>query len=134
MSSSVSPDVDGRSWAVDLLQERLDLALSSVDPRVQRLTASGTSLAVMVTERPEASVTVLLDRTPPTVVRGIEPAEIAIELSLDAAVRFARGQLSLPTELMSGRIAYRGPVRKYLAVDPVLRSLLASLDAGQLRG
>ncbi len=126
--------MDGESWTVDLLRERLELVLASRDPRVRRLGASGTSVTLIVKEAPDATVTVLLDRDPPAVVLGAEPAEITIELTRADATRFAHGQLSLPTALMGGHIPYRGPVRKYLVVDPVLRSLLAALDAGHLRG
>jgi hypothetical protein len=37
----------------------------------------------------------------------------------------AQGQLNIPCEALSGAVRYRGPVRKYLTVDPVLRHLLA---------
>jgi hypothetical protein len=110
------------------LSECLRSVLSSDDPRLARLGMAGTSVSFQVPDAPEQSVTVLLDRNPPTVTSGEEPAEITIELSEDQASRLARGVLRLPPAMLAGQIAYRGPVRKYLMVDAVLRSLLAELN------
>jgi hypothetical protein len=105
------------------LRERLESALRTDDPRIGRLGGAGTSVCFQVLHDPAQSATVLLDRDPPTVVRGDEPAEITIELDEQQAER-----LSLPPALLAGDIAYRGPVRKYLMVDPVLRALLADIE------
>jgi hypothetical protein len=102
--------------------------LATGDPRLSRLGAAGTSVTFHNLDAPEASVTILLDRQPPDVTGEEEPAEITIDLTADQSARFARGAFSLPSALLSGDAYYRGPVRKYLAVDPVLRSLLADLD------
>jgi hypothetical protein len=109
------------------LRTSLERAFRSGDPRLGRLAAAETSVTFLNRGAPEESVTVLLDRQPPIVAGPDEPAEITIELSSDQAARFARGALSLPNVLMSGNTAHHGPVRKYLAVDPVLRGLLADL-------
>jgi hypothetical protein len=106
----------------------LQSVLASEDPRLARLGMAGTSVSFQVRDAPEQSVTVLLDRDPPTVTGGDEPAEITIELSEEQAARLARGALRLPPAMLSGQIGYRGPVRKYLMVDAVLRSLLAELN------
>jgi hypothetical protein len=37
----------------------------------------------------------------------------------------AEGRLIIPCEALAGGVSYRGPVRKYLTVDAVLRHLLA---------
>lgn len=119
------------SQARPRLGERLRLAFGGDDPRLGRLAAAGTSVSFQIREDPEQSVTLLLDRDPPAVRRGDEPAEITIELDHEQAVMLARGALSLPPELLAGHIAYCGPVRKYLTVDPVLRAVLADLDRGR---
>jgi hypothetical protein len=75
-------------------------------------------------------VTLLLDREPPILVGGGEPAEITVELTDDQVRRFARGTLSLPSVLLSGAAGHRGPVRKYMTVDPVLRALLSEAETG----
>jgi len=112
------------------LPERLRQALASDDPRIGRLGSAGTSVRFYVRDDPDQSATVLLDRSPPSVIDGDEPAEVTIELEAAQAERLARGSLSLPPLLLSGAVGYRGPVRKYLMVDPVLRALLVEVDRG----
>ncbi len=111
-----------------LLRERLQAALDSDDPRIARLAAARTSVCFQVTDDARESTTLLLDRDPPSLAGGEEPAEITIELEQAQAQRFARGALQLPSALLLGRIGYRGPVRKYLVVDPVLRAILSDID------
>jgi hypothetical protein len=110
------------------LRTRLARALATGDARLNRLGTADTSVSFQNLDAPEASVTLLLDRQPPDLAGAEEPAEITIALTSQQAARLARGTLSLPSALLGGEIPYRGPVRKYLAVDPVLRGLLASLD------
>ena len=112
----------------DLLRERLGEGFAGGDPRLRRLSAAETSVSLQITDAPQSSVTVLLDRKPPSLAGGDEPAEITIELDEAQAERLARGGLSLPPALLAGQVGYRGPVRKYLMVDPVLRALLADLE------
>jgi hypothetical protein len=116
--------VDGPRY----LRERLERVLASGDPRLARLGAAGTSVSFHNLDVPGESVTMLLDRQPPGLAGADEPAEITIELTTAQAMRLARGILPLPSALIDGQVSYRGPVRKYLAVDPVLRGLLADLD------
>ena len=108
-----------------ILWDRLQAVIARADPRLGRVSSAGTSVSFTVRGAPTAPVTLLLDRDPPQLVAGEEPAEIAIELDHHQAEQFARGELSLPPRLLEGRVAYRGPVRKYMIVDPVLRALLA---------
>ena len=112
------------------LRARLERALSTADPRLERLAHAMTSVCVRVTDDREESVTLLLDRNPPQVVDGTEPAEITIELTGSEAQAMADGELVLAPELYGGQIPYRGPIRKFLVVEPVLRAILAGLDAG----
>jgi hypothetical protein len=120
----------GPTEDAELLRARLERVLATGDPRLDRLAAAGTSINFHIVDAPSASVTILLDRQPPGLGGADEPAEITIELTSRQVARFARGALSLPPALVTGEAPYRGPVRKYLAVDPVLRGLLADLDAG----
>ncbi|MHB8693470.1 MAG: hypothetical protein ACYDHH_19715 [Solirubrobacteraceae bacterium] len=110
------------------LRDRLEQALSTDDPRINRLGGAGTSVCFQVRDDPGQSATLLLDRSPPSVIGGDEPAEITIELNNQQAERLARGSLSLPPLLLTGAVGYRGPVRKYLMVDPVLRALLSDVE------
>jgi hypothetical protein len=117
-----------------LLRERLQAIFASGDPRLARLSAADTSVRLVVTDAPEASVTMLLDRRPPALASAEEPAEITLELTLDQASQLISGALAAPAALLAGEIPYRGPVRKYLAVHPVLRGLLSDLASGRSRG
>jgi hypothetical protein len=110
------------------LRAALEEVVNSDDPRLTRLSQAGTSVSFVNLDAPNDSVTMLLDRDPPVVADGSEPAEITIELTGDQAGKVARGTLSLPPALLNGQVSYRGPVRKYLMVEPVLRSMLATLD------
>jgi hypothetical protein len=108
------------------LRRRLEAALDleAGDPRRLRLSIANTSVTFNVPGR--EPVTVLLDRNPPTVTNGSEPAEVTISLDSDQAERFSRGAISLPPLLLAGAATYQGPVRKYLMIDAVLRALLAA--------
>jgi hypothetical protein len=106
------------------LRERLERALTDVGEASYRLSTARTTVAFVVTDDPASSVTLLLDRDPPCIASDDEPAEITIELTAAQALRFASAELHLPLALMAGEVTARGPVRKYLARDPVLRALL----------
>jgi hypothetical protein len=98
-----------------------------------RLSSANTSVTFTCAGHPGEGVTLLLDRRPPAVVGEDEPAEIGIELTEEQCARFAAGQLVLSTAIVAGLVTYRGPVRKFMAVAPILRGLLTRLRAEQLR-
>jgi hypothetical protein len=106
------------------LRERLAAALAGDDPRIGRLAKARTSVTFQIRGHPGAAATVLLDRDPPILAAGAEPAEIVIEFDRAQAASFAIGEFSLPPRLLTGDVAYQGPIRKYLMVDPVLRAVL----------
>jgi hypothetical protein len=133
----VNTDADGETGAAPddrttPLRDRLGRVLASGDPRLERLSGAGTSVSFQITGAPHASVTMLLDRRPPALAPGNEPAEITLELTRDQEAALARGRLAAPSALLGGKIPYRGPVRKYLAIHPVLSGLLADLEAARL--
>ena len=113
------------------LRESLEGAMLLEGDQVRRLGSAGTSVTFSIVDAPKASVTLLLDRQPPAVADGSEPAEITIELTAELAASFARGELALPTRIFSGEVPYNGPVRKYLSFDPILRSLLGRVNAAE---
>jgi hypothetical protein len=113
------------------LRKALEEAMLLEVDQVRRLGSAGTSVTFSITDAPKASVTLLLDRQPPAVADGSEPAEITIELTAELAASFARGELALPTRIFSGEVVYNGPVRKYLGFDPILRSLLGRVNAAE---
>jgi hypothetical protein len=105
-------------------RRRLERAVRDDARAALRLGRAGTSVAFRVGDDTASSATLLLDRQPPEVRDGSEPAEVIIELTLDAAARFLRGELVLGTAIYSGLVTCRGPVRQYLGVDPILRGQL----------
>jgi hypothetical protein len=108
------------------LRARLARALEVNERATQRLARAGTSVTFRVDDSDEESVTLLLDRYPPELVGAGEPAEVLIQLTKQQASLFLDGGLVLPTAIYEGRVGCRGPVRKYLQVDPILRGLLLS--------
>jgi ABC-type transporter Mla maintaining outer membrane lipid asymmetry ATPase subunit MlaF len=108
--------------AAERLRRALEAAVGSKDPAVGRLRHSRTTVCFAIGDE---EVSLLLDRSPPTVGGTDEPAEIDIELSEEQALSFAAGGLSLVEALIRGDVIARGPVRRYMEVDPILRRLLA---------
>lgn len=108
------------------LSQRLQQALAGDEHARGRLSSANTSVTIYSADRPGAGVTLLLDRRPPVVVGEDEPAEIVIELTGEQIDQFAAGELVVASAIMSGSVAYRGPVRKFMAVAPILRGLLSS--------
>ncbi|HEX4110782.1 MAG TPA: ATP-binding cassette domain-containing protein [Solirubrobacteraceae bacterium] len=106
------------------LRNLLEDALASGLPEVPRLSYAHTSVRFAIAGQ-GALATLLLDRTPPVVAGPDEPAEVEIELASADARRFAGGNLPMPAAVISGTAHTRGPVRKYLEVDPILRRLLS---------
>jgi hypothetical protein len=122
---TASPDDAGHVAATlrARLEEVLDLAAD--DPRRTRLSNADTSVTFAVRGAESESVTLLLDRNPPTVAPAGDPAEVGIELTPAQALDYAGGGVSLGPLMLAGEVNYRGPVRKYLMVDAVFRGLFA---------
>ncbi|WP_354700215.1 ABC transporter [Paraconexibacter sp. AEG42_29] len=102
--------------------------VASGRPEVTRLTYAQTTVAFVL---PHSSVTLLLDQRPPQVTQDKAAAEIEVRLSEDQARRFARGELHLTADVIAGRAATAGPVRRFLEVEPILRGLLAARSTDQ---
>lgn len=131
MAATDDPSV---TQELEQFHQRLAAVFASGDPRLARLSAADTSVLFQFVGAPQASVTLLLDRHPPALAGGDEPAEIMLELTPEQGVQLLNGALAAPAALLAGRIPYRGPVRKYLAIHPVLRGLLTDLAAARLGG
>ena len=104
------------------LHESLEEALLIGGDQVRRLGSAGTSVTFLVVDAPKMSVTFLLHAKSPE--SGAAPP-ITIEIDSDQALAFARGELSLPTRILAATSHTSGPVREYLSLDPIVRSLLA---------
>ncbi|MHB8694129.1 MAG: ABC transporter ATP-binding protein [Solirubrobacteraceae bacterium] len=105
------------------LRAALNAVLTGDSPIIGRLSYARTSVRFDV-QGASHPTTLLLDRRPPQLGAGEEPAEIEITLSAEQASRFALGGLPLPAAAVSGKIGVRGPIRRYLEVDPIVRGLL----------
>jgi phospholipid/cholesterol/gamma-HCH transport system ATP-binding protein len=105
------------------LRAALGAMLSSPSPVVHRLSYARTSVMLRVTGG-RSPVTLLLDRRPPELAGADEPAEIELELTPHQAVDLAHGRFPLPAAILRGDVSFRGPVRKYLEVEPMVRALL----------
>lgn len=126
-------DASGATPTPGEIGAAVDRAIQCDMPGANRLSYAHTSVAFRL-HGGEERVTLLLDRRPPQVAGPGEPAEIEIELSPDQASRFVAGELEVPAEIVAGRLVSRGPVRKYLEVDVMLRHRLAFANARQTPG
>jgi phospholipid/cholesterol/gamma-HCH transport system ATP-binding protein len=130
-ASSAGPDLVPADDAERELVAALQRVLASPTPVVRRLSYARTSVMFRVTAG-HSPVTLLLDRRPPELGGPAEPAEIEIELTAGQAVRLAHGAFAMPAAIMRGDVSFRGPVRKYLEVDPMLQWLLAGVSDREL--
>ncbi|MCW3041489.1 MAG: Ribonucleotide-transport ATP-binding protein transporter Mkl [Solirubrobacterales bacterium] len=110
------------------LRDAVARVLTSDRASIRRLVHVPTTVAYRVEGDPSRSFTIRLDRRP-CEVTDLEPSEIELTLSAAQAAQAATGELSLVAGVLSGAIAYRGPVRQYLEVEPIIRGALAE-DAG----
>lgn len=95
-----------------------------------RVSRAGTTARFLVEDDGAESVTLLLDRRPPATCHGPGvDAEITVRLSGEQAGAMARGELVLATAILTGDVRVSGPVRKYLAVEPILRASLRAAAA-----
>lgn len=111
------------------LRQRIERVLAMGGPTVARLGSAGTSVTFLVSDSNEPPLTLLLDREPPALSDDAN-AEVTIEFDAERAQAFAEGRLVVATCLMKGQARCSGPIRKYLAVDPILRSMLGRVHAG----
>ncbi len=109
----------------ELLRNALTRAVADGSPAARRLSYARTSVAFRVDGSPSPAV-LLLDRRPAMVGGAEEPAEVELQLTAAQAVSLAAGQFSLPAAILRGEVTARGPVRRYLEVDPILQRLLAN--------
>jgi phospholipid/cholesterol/gamma-HCH transport system ATP-binding protein len=111
------------------LREILVRGLQSGLPDVNRLSYASTSVGFRV-RGADDQVVLRLDQHPPSVAALGAVAEIDIEFAPGQADRFGSGKLPITAEVVGGRVATSGPVRKYLEVDPILRKVLVHVDDG----
>lgn len=92
----------------------------------ERLIRAGTTVHVHLGE--DAGVTLRLDRMPIEVVAEISGrAEVEVWCSPAGWAEYMRGTRRLAMAIMHQEAEFSGPVRKFLAITPILRSLDASV-------
>lgn len=104
------------------LRDALDRVVTARSRAASRLGAARTSVA-FATEG--ESVSLLLGHSPAVASPASGPCEVEIDLGRGQALAFACGRLSIGGALLRGTVVARGPVRRFLEVEPVLRALLA---------
>ena len=96
-----------------------------------RLALASTTIAITLADEPELSATLLLDRSPIEVVDGItSDAESQIWIASVDLERIWSPDFYLPMAIAKGRIRVAGPVRKFLRIVPILRTVGEARTAG----
>ena len=110
------------------VQDALRRALDTQPHGAERLSFAQTSVVFRLSDQDDT--TLLLDRDPVVVTGGGEPAEVEIVLSPEQAEAFIAGRLPMTSAIVTGAVQRSGPVRKYLEVDAILRSMLTASVGG----
>jgi hypothetical protein len=108
--------------AVERFARRIELILR--DPMVSaRVAAAGITVRIDLEGAADRSVTLLFDRQPPTVERGVATAHPTVRLVLAPAAldRLLSEASHLPMAILAGDVVFEGAVRKLLRVMPILR-------------
>jgi hypothetical protein len=96
------------------------LATLVTDPAASaRVALAETRVGIKLSDGP--AFTLYLDREPVEIGDADEHAEIALAMTATQLEMLIRGELALAMEIAHGRIAYSGPVRKFLRIVPILR-------------
>ena len=86
-----------------------------------RVALANTTVRISLSDGPGYAFTLHVDREPIELDDGDGDAEIALAMTASQLEQLIRGELALAMEIAHGRIVYRGPVRKFLRVVPILR-------------
>ena len=78
--------------------------------------------------------TLYLDRAPVELGADDPEAQISVAMTPRQLEELAHGELALAMEIAHGRVAYHGPVRKFLRVIPILRRVSREWLAGPGHG
>ncbi len=95
---------------------------AATDPRLgERMGLAQTTVHIHFDD--SHGITLLLDRQPIGVEdRIVGSAEVELWGSADVWMEFVRREKQLAMAIVDGEVTYRGPVRKFLRVVPILRS------------
>lgn len=98
----------------------------------ERMSFAATVVQITYTDvAGENACTVWLDRDPiEAEVGASSEAEIELSMTAEVGTTLFTGQVALPIAILNGDVTYRGPVRKFLRVVPIMQSF----DFGLFRG
>lgn len=98
----------------------------------ERMSFAATVVQITYTDvAGENTCTVWLDRDPIEAdLGGSGDAEIELSMDAETGISLFTGQVALPIAILNGDVTYRGPVRKFLRVVPIMQSF----DFGSFRG
>jgi putative sterol carrier protein len=95
-----------------------------------RIALADTTVSVKLSDGPGHVFTLYLDREPIEMADHDDRAEITLAMTAIQLEQLIRGELRLAMEIAHGRIAYDGPVRKFLRVVPIIRRISNDWLAG----
>ena len=87
-----------------------------------RVALADTTVRIKLSGGAGYAFTLYLDREPVELGEAESDAEIVLAMTAPQLEQLTRGELALAMEIAHGRIAYSGPVRKFLRVIPILRA------------
>jgi phospholipid/cholesterol/gamma-HCH transport system ATP-binding protein len=121
-AANVSDTVVHEPAVFTAINNALVTVFASGAPELTRLAYAEVAVALRITGDDATNVMLLNAR--PVKVEVNAPADVELRLDAELALRFLAGGLPMTDAVISGAVHTRGPVRRYLEVDPILRSLL----------
>ena len=88
-----------------------------------RLALAATTITLTLADEADLSITLLLDRSPIEVIDGFADAESQMWIASVDLARIWSPDFYLPMAIAKGRIRIAGPVRKFLRIVPILRTV-----------
>lgn len=119
---------NARREAEQLLDEFVDTLASGVRYHAldDRLALAGTVITITLADEPDLSSTLMLDRSPIEVVDGVGASDSEARMWI-ASVDLQRiwsPDFYLPMAIAKGRVRIAGPIRKFLRIVPILRTVV----------
>lgn len=87
-----------------------------------RVAQAATTVTITLADEPARACTLLLDRVPIELVRGVTDGECTVSIASVDLARLWSTDFHLAMAIAKGRVAITGPVRKFLRVVPILRA------------
>lgn len=131
-AAGASQETDSRDRALAQLRAIVD-ALAADPVRRRRVAAADVTVELRFADDDTTAVLVLRDGDVALHTDSLQHADVALDLTTDALERLVAGE-PLAIQIADGRIGYRGVVRRFLRVEPILRDqAMVVAAAGQGR-